>query len=321
MGRFVIRRLLQAVVLLFFISIGVFLLIHAIPGGPQRVFLAPHQTPQERAQIIHAYGLDQPLYIQYISWLGNVIHGNFGFSFANFQPVTTQIGSRFPNTAELFLTALGFALIVAILLGVLSAVRQYSIFDYTATVLSYVGISMPVFWFALILQEIFGVQFQLLPIFGMTSSNTTGFTVLDNFEDRLVHLILPTVVLSLLFIATWSRYLRSSMLDTVRQDYIRTARAKGLSTRKIFFQHALRNALIPFVTQVAIDFGGIAAGAVVTESVFAWPGMGRLFLDSLDVRDYPVLMAMLLLSAVFVIMFNLLADILYGVIDPRIRYS
>lgn len=319
--RYVIRRLLQAVLLLFVLSIGLFLLIHAIPGGPERVFLAPHETEAERQAIIHNFGLDQPLYVQYLRWLGGVLHGDFGRSFSDYQPVLSDIGDRFPATLELFASALGFALIVAILAGVISAVRQYSITDYTITTLSYFGISMPIFWFALILQTIFGVQLRLLPVFGQYSFNRYGFSAFDYFNDYLIHLLLPMICLSLLFIAGWSRYLRSSMLDTVKQDYIRTARAKGLSSVRIFFRHALRNALIPFITVVAIDFGGIASGAVITETVFAWPGVGYLFYDALNDRNYPILLAMLLLAAASVIIFNLIADILYGVIDPRIRYS
>ena len=321
MRRYVIRRLLQAVLLLFLLSIGLFLLIHAIPGGPERVFFAPRMTLEERQALVHKYGLDRPLYVQYLSWLTGVLHGDLGTSISDLQPVSSDIVSRLPATLELFLSAISFALVIAVLFGVIAAVRQYSVTDYTLTTFSYFGISMPIFWFGLILQQIFGVRLHLLPIFGRVSPDTTGFTPLDIFMDYLVHLILPTIVLSLLFIAQWSRYLRSSMLDTVKQDYVRTARSKGLSSRSVFFRHALRNALIPFVTVVAIDFGGIASGAVITETVFAWPGIGLLFLDSLDDRNYPVLLALLLIGATSVITFNLIADILYGVIDPRIRYS
>lgn len=321
MRRYVIRRLLQAVLILFMLSIGLFALIHAIPGGPERVFLAPHQTAAARAAIIHNLGLDQPLYVQYLKWLGGILHGDLGTSFTDNQPVASDIFSRFPATIELFVAALGFALVVSIIFGVVAAVRQYSLTDYVLTILSYVGISLPVFWFALILQQIFGVQLQMLPIFGQQSPDTTGFTFFDYIADYAVHLILPAIVLSILFIAGWTRYLRSSMLDTVKQDYVRTARSKGLSSTRIFFRHALRNALIPFITVVAIDFGGVASGALITETIFAWPGIGYFFYDALNDRDYPVLIALLLIAAVGVITFNLIADILYAVVDPRIRYS
>ena len=321
MRRYVIRRLIQAVFILFILSVGLFGLIHAIPGGPERVFLAPHQTEAARKAIIHNLGLDQPLYIQYLRWLGGILHGDFGTSFTDNQPVSSDILSRLPATVELFVAALGFALIVSIIFGVVAAVRQYSLTDYVLTMLSYIGISLPVFWFALIVQQIFGVDFKLLPIFGQQSPNTTGFTFFDYIADYAVHLILPGIVLSILFIAGWTRYLRSSMLDTVKQDYVRTARAKGLSSTSIFFRHALRNALSPFITVVAIDFGGIASGALITETIFAWPGIGYLFYDALSDLDYPVMLALLLFAAVGVITFNLIADILYAVVDPRIRYS
>jgi peptide/nickel transport system permease protein len=321
MWRYIVRRLIQAVVLLWIMSIAYFLLLHIIPGGPTAVYFSPRMSGAVRAQLAHNLGLDRPLYIQYFSWIWSALHGNFGYSFLDGQPVLQEIGQLVPNTLELFLAALFFALAVAILLGVIAAVRQYSITDYITTVLSYFGIAMPVFFFGEILQFVFGVRMHLLPIYGIASASTDGFTPLDNFQDRLIHLILPMTALSLLFIAGWSRYLRSSMLDVVKQDYIRTAKAKGLAGRTVFFRHALRNALIPLLTQVAIDFGLIFGGAVITETVFAWPGLGQLFYNSLEARDYPILLALLLLSATSVILFNLLADVLYSVVDPRIRYS
>lgn len=321
MRRYLIRRIIQSVVLLVVMSIVFFLLIHLIPGGPEAVLFSPHISLAARQELAHQYGLDQSLPVQYLDWLGNVLHGNFGNSFADGLPVASEIASRIPATLELFLAALLLALICSILLGVLAAVRQYSLTDYVVTVLAYFGISIPIFAFALILQEVFGVGLGALPTFGQTSAVTAGFTPLDTLEDYLLHLILPTIALSLLFIATWSRYLRSSMLDVIKQDYVRTARSKGLSSRLIFFRHALRNGLIPFTTQVAVDFGAVFGGAVITETVFAWPGLGRLFYDSLTARDYPVLLAELLLSTASVIFFNLVADLLYGVLDPRIRYD
>lgn len=321
MRRYIIRRLIQAVVMLFVMTIIFFLLIHAIPGGPDRVLFNPKLPPAVRVQLRHQFGLDQPLYIQYWNWLTQVLHGNFGYSFVDNQTVMSDIGARAPATIELFVVGMLFALIVAVLLGVFSAVRQYSLTDYVATVVAYFGISMPVFFFGLVLQEIFAVQLGWFPDLGRASVDQSGFTALEVFEDYAVHLVLPVLMFSLLFIAVWSRYLRSSMLDVVKQDYVRTARAKGLSSRVVFFRHALRNALIPLITQVAIDFGGIAAGAVITESIFAWPGLGQLFLASLTNRDYPVILAMLIFITASVIVANLIADVLYGVVDPRIRYS
>lgn len=319
MGRYIIRRLLLAVVMLLLLSIGFFALLHLLPGGPEAVLFSPRMTLQDRLNLRHAYGLDRPLIEQYGRWVLNVLQGNFGNSFADGQTVTSEIGVRAPYTLWLFVAAFSVALLVSIPLGVIAAVKQYSLTDYLATVLSYFGISMPIFFFALMLQIAFG-RFGV-PTFGASAADTTGFSVFDNLQDRLLHLFLPTIALSLAFIAGWSRYLRSSMLDVIKQDYIRTARAKGLGSRTIFFRHALRNALIPFITQVALDFGAIAGGATITETVFGYPGMGRLFFSSLTARDYPILQAMLILGAASVIVFNLLADVLYAVVDPRIRYS
>jgi peptide/nickel transport system permease protein len=320
MRRYLIRRLIQVVVMLVVMSVVFFVLIHLLPGGPEKVFFSPRTPPEARAHLIQEYGLDKPLPIQYFSYITQVVQGNFGNSIADGQPVLKEIGALFPNTLELFISAFFFALIIAIPLGVLAAVRQYSITDYTVTVLAYFGISMPIFFFGLVLQNIFGDILHVFPTIGIATPNA-DFGPLGNFEDRLVHLVMPTIVLSLLFIACWSRYLRSSMLDVVKQDYVRTARAKGLSGRVVFFRHALRNALIPLLTQLAIDFGAFAGGAAITETVFGWPGVGKFFIESLEARDYPVLMALLLITTSSVLIFNLIADLLYGVVDPRIRYS
>jgi peptide/nickel transport system permease protein len=322
MTAYLIRRATQALLLLFFLSIAFFLLVHALPGGPQAVLFSPRMTAETRANLEHLYGLDQPLAVQYLLWFKNVLGGNFGNSFSDGQLVTTEIVGRVQPTLELFLSAMGFALVLALSLGVLSAVRKYSLIDYIVTVLAYFGISMPVFWFALILQELFGVQLHILPTSGRETCSIYGCaTPFDSFIDAAQHLILPTIVLSLLFLAGWSRYLRASMIEVLNQDYVRTARAKGLSSRTVLFRHALRNALIPFITQIAIDVGLIFGGAVVTETVFAWPGLGRLFYDALSHRDFPILEALLLLGSASVIFFNLFADVLYSAIDPRIRYS
>jgi peptide/nickel transport system permease protein len=264
--------------------------------------------------------LNDPLPIQYLKWLWNALQGNFGFSFVTNQAVTDVLSEHFPPTLELFLWAMALALVCAILLGTISGVRQGTALDYVVTTISYFGISMPIFFIGLMAQEVFGIWLHALPTSG---TNTAGMTF-DAFNaawDHYNHLLLPMLVLSITFIAGWSRYMRSSMIEVRKQDYIRTARAKGASIPSVLFRHALRNALIPLITVVAIDFGSIAGGAAVTENVFSWPGMGELFFNSLDSRDYPVLLAMLILGAVFVIAANLLADILYAVIDPRIRYS
>jgi peptide/nickel transport system permease protein len=295
MGRYIIRRLLQAIPLLFLLSIFMFTLIHLMPGGPDQVLFNPHLTPAAREAMRARFGLNDPVPIQYVKWLGRALVGDFGFSFATNLPVTYILGQRFPATLQLFLPALALALVLALFFGIISGVRQGSITDYALTTLSYFGIAMPAFLFGVFAQYIFGVWLHILPTSGM---QTLGYQLdpFDAFIDHLQHLILPMLVLSILFIAGWSRYMRSSMIEVVKQDYMRTARAKGVGPVRLLLRHALRNAVIPLITVVALDFGAIAGGATITEGIFAWPG-------------------------VFVIGFNLIADILYGVMDPRIRYS
>jgi peptide/nickel transport system permease protein len=295
-------------------------LIHLMPGGPVGVFLNPHLSAQGRANLEKRFGLDQPLPVQYIKWLISACEGDFGFSFVTNQPVTQVLGEHFPPTLELFCFALVIALICAIFLGTFSGIRQGTATDYIVTTLSYFGISMPIFFLGLLAQDVFGVSLHLLPTSGISTAGVT-FDAFNAAWDNFNHLLMPMCVLATTFLAGWSRYMRSSVIEVRKQDYVRTARAKGASIPAVMTNHVLRNALIPLVTIVAIDFGSIAGGAAITESVFAWPGMGQLFINSLDARDYPVLLAMLMLSAVFVVLANLVADILYAVIDPRIRYS
>jgi peptide/nickel transport system permease protein len=320
MGRYLIRRSLQAIPLLFLLSVFMFLLIHALPGGPEQVIFNPHLDSVGRANLRARFGLDDPLPIQYVKWLGHSLVGDFGSSFATSQPVSQVLAQRFPNTVQLFSISLLVALVLAIFLGVISGVRQNTALDYTVTTLSYFGLAMPAFLLGLFLQDIFAVQLHWLPVSGTASLGYT-FDPFNSFLDHGLHLVLPVIALSVLFVAGWSRYMRASMIDTTKQDYMRTARAKGVSPASILVHHALRNAVIPLITVVAIDFGAVAGGATITETIFAWPGMGSLFLDSLQSRDYPVLLAILMLSGFFVILFNLIADVLYGVMDPRIRYS
>jgi len=320
MGRYILRRLIQAIPLLFLISIAMFALIHALPGGPEAVLFNPRLSAAGRAALRARFGLDDPLPIQYLKWITSALQGNFGYSFATNEAVSSILARRFPATLELFSIALVEALIIAVAVGVISALRQYTLTDYVLTTLAYFGIAMPIFIFGLFAQDIFGIWLHWLPTSGTTTFGVT-FNAFNAAWDHIDHLILPTSVLAITFIATWSRYMRASMIEVKRQDYIRTARAKGVSSSSLIFRHALRNAVIPLITVVAIDFGAVAGGATITEGVFAWPGMGQLFLQSLDSRDYPVLLSILLLSAIFVVAFNLIADILYGVMDPRIHYS
>ena len=311
------RRLLQMIPLILGISIVLFAVIQAAPGGPEGALLESGRFIDPA--VIEAYrerlGVDQPVHVQYVRWLSAAFSGDLGTSFSTTRPVAEMIVERLPATLELMEAAIVFAAIVAILLGIVSAVRQYSWFDHLGTGLSFVGIAMPVFWFALILQLVFGVYLGWLPIAGTETVGASSLT------DHLLHLILPTIVLSFNYIAGWSRYLRSSLLSVLRADYVRTARAKGLPERRVVGVHALRNALIPLLSIMALNLSSLFSGAVITETVFAWPGIGRMFVQAMFSRDYPLLMGILMLGSLMVIVFNLVADLLYGVLDPRIRYD
>ena len=329
MGRYIVRRLAQAALMLFLLSIVLFLLLYLIPGGPQAVLFNPRLGKAARDALAAKYGLNQPLPLQYVNYMQHLFQGDLD-SFNTGRPVQVEIGARLPYTMQLFALSLTCAVVIALVLGVVSAIRQYSLTDYIATIGAYFGIAMPIFFIALVLQYVFGVLLRPFfttvlgtgwPVFGISSPDADSYPFFWFAWDRLLHLILPAIALSLIFIAAWSRYLRSSMLDTVKQDFIRTARAKGLSNRRVFFRHALGNALIPFITVVAIDIAGFAGGAVITETVFGLPGIGKLFYDSLGARDYPILLTLLLFAATVVVIVNLLADLLYGVLDPRITYS
>ncbi len=311
------RRLVQMIPLLFGISLVLFAVIQAAPGGPEGALLESGRFIDPA--VIEAYrerlGVDKPLHIQYLRWLSAAVSGDLGISFSTTRPVAEMIIERLPATLELMGAAFAFAAIVAIALGIVSAVRQYSWFDHLGTGLSFVGIAMPVFWFALILQLVFGVFLGWLPIAG------TGTVGDSSLGDHLLHLILPTIVLSFNYVAGWSRYLRSSLLSVLRADYVRTARAKGLPESQVIGVHALRNALIPLLSIMALNLSSLFSGAVITETVFAWPGIGRMFVQAMFARDYPLLMGILMLGSLMVIVFNLVADLLYGVLDPRIRYD
>lgn len=320
MGRYILRRLLQAIPLLIMVSIFMFFLIHLMPGGPDRILINPRLSPAGRAALRATFGLDDPLWLQYLKWVKHVLVGDFGNSFTTYQPVAGIIATDFPPTLELFGFAFLVALIVSLALGMLAAVRHRTITDYTLTAISYFGFSMPIFLIGLLAQDIFSVQFHMLPDSGRSTPGYV-FDPVNSLFDHVLHLILPVSVLAITFIAPWSRYMRSSMLDVVKQDYMRTARAKGISIPRMLIRHGLRNAVIPLITVVALDFGAVVGGATITEGVFNWHGMGSLFIESLESQDYPVLMTMLLLGAVFVIGCNLIADILYGLTDPRIRYT
>lgn len=317
MGRYISRRLLQMIPLMIGISLIIFLIIQAAPGGPEGMLLETGRfiDPSVIEAYRHRLGVDQPVYIQYFRWISAAISGDFGISFQTTRPVTEMIVERLPATLELMTISFIFAALIAIPMGVYSALHQYSAFDLIGTTTSFLGIAMPVFWFGLILQLIFSVHFGWLPVSG---TETVG---VDTFWDHFKHLILPSIVLSLNYIAGWSRYMRSSMLGVIRSDYIRTARAKGMKESKVVLTHAMKNALIPVVSIMALNIANLFSGAVITETIFSWPGIGRLFIQGIYARDYPLLMGILMMGSFMVVFFNLIADLTYGWLDPRIRYS
>lgn len=317
MLKYVIKRILQAIPMLIGVSIIIYALVQAMPGEPFDMYLENPNISFEEVQKIKAhYGLDQPVYIQYLNWAKNMAKGDWGISYNTRRPVLELLAEKVRPTIELTLTAFIISIIIAIPLGVMGAIKKNSLFDYTTTTLTFLGISMPVFWFGLMLQLLFSVKLGWLPSAGRTSFGVSGSETIDLIK----HLIMPAFVLSLIYIAGWSRYSRNNFLEVMNQDYIRTARAKGLKETTVLGGHALRNSMISLVTIITLDIPVLFSGAVVTETVFAWPGMGRFFMDSLNKMDYPVLMGILMINALLVIMSNLLADLLYAWLDPRVKY-
>ncbi len=346
MNRYIIRRLLQTIPMLALVSIILFAMVNLAPGGP----LAGHGRSRvinpKRAEILkRQFGLDKPLPAQYVIWLiGNdwmkidadgdgvaesygerrgILRGDFGFSFQTRQPVLGEILKRLPNTAYLMAVSFGVVILIAIPLGILSAVKQYSLFDLTVTTLSFMGQAIPEFWLGLILILVFYAWLHnpftgepLLPAGGMRTLGA-DFSIWDHVK----HLILPVTMGVVGWVAWYSRFLRSSMLDVIHQDYIRSARAKGLHDWVVLYRHALKNAAIPLVTIVALDLSYIFAGSLYVELLFSWPGMGRLYYQAALQRDYPLLMAILIIGSGVMIICNLLADIAYAYLDPRIQYK
>lgn len=314
MGRYLLHRLGQNLILLWLVSVIGFAVLHLAPGGPLAQFaLVPGLTQADLARIAHQMGLDRPLPIQYWEWFRRMLGGDWGRSYRDNQEVLAVIGSHLFATFELMISSTLIAILLGTWVGVLGAIRRYSIFDYLATIGAMVALSIPTFWFGLVVIYLFSVELRWLPAGNLYTIGN------GSFLDYLHHLIAPALVLALVTIAIWSRYMRSSMLEVGGQDYIRTARAKGLSERRVLIAHALRNALLPMITIAGLQLPTLLSGALVTETVFTWPGMGRLFLDSIGYRDYPMVMGILMFSAVLVLLGNLLADLGYAVADPRIR--
>jgi len=316
MSSYVVRRAVQAAALLLAVSFVSYAIMSVAPGGPLAVYLHnPQVTPEKIEQLRHQLGLDRPWYARYGAWLAGLVQGQWGYSYYTGRPVLEMIAERLPATIALMLSAFALALALSFPLGVYAATHKYSWGDNLLSFGSFFAWAMPTFWFGLMLQLLLGVQFRLLPVAGMREIGSTSAL------DVLRHLVMPALVLGLGSIASWSRYLRSSVLETLGQDYVRTARAKGLPARRVLRRHVLSNSLIPIVTLMGLDLHVLFSGAVVTESIFGWPGMGRLFLAALNNRDYPLQMAGLMISAALLVAGNLLADLTYAALDPRIRYE
>ena len=315
MAVYILRRLLQAVPLLVGVSLAGFVLLRLAPGGPMAVYAQnPSMSEADLRRIEKSLGLDQPIHVQYVKWATGMAAGELGYSYRTGRPVGAVIVERVPTT----LTLMGVAYLIAIGLGlttgIVSAVRRHSLFDYAATTTAMVGLSVPTFWFGLMVVIVFAGGLRWIPSGGMATLGAP-FSVWDRF----IHLVGPASVLGLWMTATWSRYTRSSVLEVIGQDYIRTARAKGLHGRAILLRHTLRNALIPLITLGGLEFRNLFGGALVTETVFSWPGVGRLYLDSLNYQDYSVILGLLLVTSLMVVAGSLLADVLYAAADPRIR--
>jgi peptide/nickel transport system permease protein len=326
MWRYIVRRILFSIPVLLISSVLVFLVIKLTTDPVAAAALSPRgSSPEYLEKLRRDLGLDRPWIVQYLTWLGDFVRARWGDSIITQRPVLPDIMFALKNTAILGLAGIGISLILGVGIGVYSALRQYSAFDYVWTGAAFLGLSMPTFWLGLMLQLILGVYVTRwlnlsTPLFYTTGMRTPGMEGFD-LVDLLRHMALPAIVLAVQIIAVYSRYMRASMLEVLQSDYLRTARAKGVREGRVIVRHAMRNALIPITTQVALDVGSIFGGLVVTETVFAWPGMGRLFISAIGIGDYSVVLPWVMITVSFIIVFNLVADILYAALDPRIRYA
>lgn len=314
MLRYTLWRLLQAIPLLIGISLIVFLMVHFAPGNAAQFAISGRANEQQVLQYEHYLGLDLPWYQQYARLAGNWLHGNLGMSIIERRPVTAVLATRIPRTFELIGVSTLLALLVAIPIGILSAVRQYSLVDHVVTVLSFIGIALPSFWLGIMLILLFSVSLHWLPTGG---TNTIGQPF--SIGDHLKHLIMPALVLAIIQTATWSRYMRSSMLEVMAQDFVRTAKAKGLPSRLVLLRHAFRNAVMPIITLLGLSLPNLVGGAIITEQIFDWNGLGQLSVQSATQRDTPVVLALVMMAGVSIVIGNLLADLAYRVVDPRIQ--
>lgn len=338
MLQFILRRLGLVIPTFIGITLLTFAFVHMIPGDPVLIMAGERGiTPERHAQLMAAFGLDQPLWKQYVHYIYGVLHGDLGISLKSRIPVWDEFVPRFKATLELGICAMIFAVAVGIPVGVIAAVKRGSVFDHTAVGISLTGYSMPIFWWGIMLIMLVSVQLNLTPVSGRVSDTVflddsnplTGFMLIDtffwgeagDFKDAVMHMILPAIVLGTIPLAVIVRMTRSAMLEVLGEDYIRTARAKGLTRMRVIVVHALRNAMLPVVTVIGLQVGTLLAGAILTETIFSWPGLGRWLIEALQRRDYLVVQGGVLLTAVLIILVNLLVDLLYGVVNPRIRHK
>ncbi len=318
MGRYIRQRLVISVPILLAITAIIFTLLQLTPGDPLDAYITPDQvlSVEQRDSLRRELGLDKPAPIRYFFWLREVAQGNLGYRIKTGEPVATTIAQRLGPTLLLMISGLGLGITVGIVLGVVSAVRQYTALDFALTILAFLGTSMPAFFAGLVGLYLFALRFRWFPAGGLSTPGEPF-----SLGDRIHHLILPALILSFFHIGSIMRYTRSAMLGVLTQDYMRTAKAKGLSQRVIIVRHALRNALLPVLTIIGASVPGLIGGAVFIESIFSWPGMGRLYLDSIEGRDFPLIMGMTLILSAVILLANLLTDLAYAVVDPRIRYG
>lgn len=322
MLKYLFKRLIQSTVVMFGITIIVFLIIHLAPGDPVEAMLAldPNASQEDIELKKEVLGLNQPIHIQYLKYMQGVFKGDFGTSIQYERPVTDLISERMWNTFGITFTALSISILIAVPIGVISATKQYSKFDYSTTTFAFFGVSIPSFFFGLLLMKVFSVNLGILPSSGMQTAGN-NFTGIEKIIDYLIHGIMPITVLALINVARFTRFTRSSMLEVIKQDYIRTARAKGLKRKVVIYKHALRNAMIPVITVIGASIAYLFSGALIVETVFSWPGLGRMIYSSTMSRDYYIMMGINIFIAFLVILGNLLADLLYSLVDPRIKFD
>ncbi|WMY76125.1 ABC transporter permease [Buttiauxella selenatireducens] len=314
MNNVLVRRLAQLVPMLFFISLVSFLLVKLAPGDPVQAYITPRMSPEDIERIRHSLGLDKPMFMQYLLWLKNVLQGDLGYSLIYHRPVLTMIAERIPATLGLMGASLVLAIVLALPLGLLAGAFKHRWLDNFLNMFAYIGISVPIFWFGILLITVFSVQLNWLPSMGMRSIG-----VEDSWLDVVRHGILPCIALTFYNLSSYVRYIRSNTITQLSADYVQTQLAYGATRRSILFRHVLKNVLLPVITLFGLSFGELVVGAYVTESVFSWPGMGLLGIQSITSLDYPLIMAMIMLSSLMLIIGNLLADMLYRVADPRIK--